>query len=227
MLNPPKLRILVVDDHAPFRRALVEVLARQPDFEVVAEASNGAEAVRLTRALRPHGLDLVLMDIDMPVQEGISATAEIKSTDPDLAVVMLTVSTLDVDFFGALRSGAVGFLSKNLMPMVLVRTLRDFQRNGALPMSRQTAARMLDYFRNQAGSRRGPIQTFSRDRAGLTPRENEVLAMIANGAHDREIASTLHVAETTVKTHVKNVLRKLHARNRTEAAAGFYSGQPG
>jgi DNA-binding NarL/FixJ family response regulator len=214
-----RLRILVADDHPPFRRELVEVLMRQPDFQVVAEASDGAEAARLARALRPGGLDLVIMDIEMPVQDGITATAEITANDPDLPVIMLTVSSLDVDLFGALRAGAVGFLSKHLTPVVVVRTLRDFQQNGSLPMSRQMAAKMLGYFRPRGRS----DSLASVERAGLTRREAQVLAMIATGAHDREIGAALQVAETTIKTHVQHVLRKLHARNRAEAAARFHS----
>ncbi len=193
---------------------------RQPDFQVVAEASDGAEAARLARTLRPGGLDLVIMDIEMPVQDGIAATAEITANDPDLPVIMLTVSSLDVDLFGALRAGAVGFLSKHLTPVVVVRTLRDFQQNGSLPMSRQMAAKMLGYLRPRGRS--DPLVSLERE--GLTQREGQVLAMIAAGAHDREIAAALQVAETTIKTHVQHVLRKLHARNRAEAAAGFHSG---
>jgi DNA-binding NarL/FixJ family response regulator len=216
-----RLRILIADDHAAFRRELVEVLMRQPDFQVVAEASDGAQAVQLARALRPGGLDLVLMDIEMPVLEGIAATAEITSNDPDLAVIMLTVSTLDIDLFGALRAGAVGFLSKHLTPVVVVRTLRDFQQHGSLPMSRQMAAKMLGFFRQQVRAERSSAGDVRTQAAGLTQREREVLALIAGGAHDREIAAALQVSETTIKTHVQHVLRKLHARNRTEAAARF------
>jgi DNA-binding NarL/FixJ family response regulator len=223
MHTPSRLRILVADDHAPFRRELVEVLARRTDFQVVAEASDGAEAVQLARTLRPGALDLILMDIDMPVMEGIAATAEINFMDPDLPVVMLTVSTLDLDLFAALRAGAVGFLSKNLAPGVLARTLRDFQQNGSLPMSRQMAAKMQGYFQQrERGLRRG-VQEGLGTEEQLTRREREVLTMIAAGAHDREIAAVLLVAETTIKTHVQHVLRKLHARNRAEAAARFQS----
>jgi DNA-binding NarL/FixJ family response regulator len=128
---------------------------------------------------------------------------------------------LDADLFGALRAGAVGFLSKNLMPAALVRTLRDFQRHGSLPMSRPLAAKMLGYFRQHAGRGAHPAAPSLGGRDALTPREQQVLAMIAAGAHDREIALALIVAETTIKTHVQNVLRKLHARNRTDAAVRF------
>jgi DNA-binding NarL/FixJ family response regulator len=223
MHMPSQLRLLVADDHAPFRCGLIDLLDSHADFHVVAVASNGAEAVELASALRRDGLDLVLMDIDMPVLDGIAATTEINAKQPDLSVIILTISTLDVDLFGALRAGAVGFLSKNIAPAVLVRTLRDFERNGALPMSRQMAAKMLGYFREQS---RGRMRDSVDDTAGLTQREKQVLGMIAAGAHDREIALAFNVAETTIKTHVRSVLRKLHARNRTEAATRFQSRRP-
>jgi DNA-binding NarL/FixJ family response regulator len=216
-----RLSILVADDHLSFRRELVRILRRQPEFEVAGEASNGAEAVKRARELRPHGLNLLLMDIDMPVLDGIAATAEINSTDPELPVVMLTVSLLDTDVVGALRAGARGFLSKDLTPSALVRTLRDFQCNGSLPMSRQMAARMLGYFREQERLAQRSGRAAWCHAATLTQRELEVLALVARGARDREIATALQVSETTIKTHVQHVLRKLHARNRTEAVAQF------
>jgi DNA-binding NarL/FixJ family response regulator len=213
-----RLRILVVDDHEGYRDELRRTLAREPDLEVVAAESNGADAVRRVRALRPHGLDLVLMDIDMPIMNGIQAAAEIEATDPDLPLIILTVSTLDSDLFAGMRSGAVGFLNKNLTPGTLVRTLRDFHRNGSLPMSRIMASKALAHLR-QATLLAAPPSTTSK----LSSREREVLRRIATGAHDREIASSMVVAETTVKTHVRNILRKLGARNRAEAAARLTS----
>jgi two-component system nitrate/nitrite response regulator NarL len=210
-----RLRILIADDHEGYRDELRLTLAREPDLEVVAAESNGADAVRRVRALRPHGLDLVLMDIDMPIMNGIQAAAEIASTDPDLPLIILTVSTLDRDLFAGMQSGAVGFLNKNLTPATLVRTLRDFHRNGSLPMSRIMAGKALAHLR-QATLAAAPPSTAA---SGLSAREREVLKGIAGGAHDREIASALQVAETTVKTHVRNILRKLGARNRAEAAA--------
>ena len=207
---------MVADDHAFYRRELIEVLEREPSFQVVAEAATGIEAVQLARALRPGSLDLVLMDIEMPLLGGIAATAEITSRDPELPVVMLTVSSSDNDLMAALRAGAVGFLGKHLAPNALVRALRDYKRNRSLPMSREMAAKMLGYFRER---QRAGLSTPTSEEHGLTQREREVLAMIASGGHDHEIAEALFLAETTVKTHVRNVLRKLHARNRAEAVA--------
>jgi DNA-binding NarL/FixJ family response regulator len=112
--------------HEGFRREFTNTLAPEPDIKVVADVSNGEDAIQCVRALRPHGLDLVLMDIDMPIMNGIDATAEILISDPSLAVIILTVSTLDRDLFAGVRSGAVGFLNKGLSPSTLTRTLRDF-----------------------------------------------------------------------------------------------------
>jgi DNA-binding NarL/FixJ family response regulator len=210
------MRILLADDHAPFRERLRHVLDRQSDLRVVAEAETGAEAIRVAGLLRSDNLDLVLMDIDLPDISGIDATCAITAADPTLPVVMLTISTLDQDLFDALRSGAVGFLNKNFGSAALVRALRDFHDHGALPMSRQMAAKALSYL--QADGRHWDAPA---DETTLSPREREVLAMIAKGLRDREIAEVLGVAETTVKSHVRHILDKLHVRNRAAAAARF------
>jgi DNA-binding NarL/FixJ family response regulator len=215
------LRVLLADDHEPFRRAMRGVIDAQDDMQIVAEAADGAEAVRISRSLRPDGLDVVLMDIDMPRLDGIKATQQITAADPDLPVVMLTVSTLDRDLFEAVRVGAIGFLSKGLSADAVVRALRSFHRYESLPLPRAMASKVLAYFQ-QRETRPAPSPTIG---AGLSSREREVLELIARGARDREIATILVVSEGTVKKHVQNILRKLHARNRAEAVARL--GQPG
>ena len=145
--NEGRLRLLIVDDHAFFRRGIREILNEEEDMEVVAEASSGEQAIQLVRELRPHGLDLLLMDIDMPGLDGISATAQIAAEYPDMPVIMMTVSTLDRDLFEALRVGAVGFLSKSLSPDALARALRGFKRGESLPMSSDVAQKVLGYFK--------------------------------------------------------------------------------
>jgi DNA-binding NarL/FixJ family response regulator len=218
------LRILIADDHTFFRRGVREVIEEEDDMEVVGEATDGEEAIQRIRELRPDGLDLVLMDVDMPCLDGIAATKRILAEDPGLPVVMLTVSTLDRDLFAAARSGAVGFLSKGLSPTALVRALRDFCREGALPMSPTMAAKVLAHFQ-QATASAAP-NAAAMDEAvqeqvesPLTAREREVVQLIAQGARDRDIAERLILTEHTVKKHVKSILRKLGARNRAEAAA--------
>ena len=217
------LRILLVDDHELFRRGVRQVIDDEKDMRVVAEADDGAEALERIRELRPDRLDLVLMDIEMPRLGGIAVTQRIRAEDPDLPVVMLTVSNADDDLFEAARVGSVGFLSKGLSPTALVRALRDFHRDGALPMSRTMAARLLAHLQKVAVS--GP-PAGGPDGAGaehpesvLTPREREVLALIAQGCRDREIAQRLVLAEKTVKTHAQNILRKLEVHNRAAAVA--------
>jgi DNA-binding NarL/FixJ family response regulator len=211
------IRILIADDHEPFRHALAEVITAEPDMEVVAEAADGEQAVWLTRRLRPERLDLLLLDINMPRLDGIRAAEQINATDPALPIVMLTVSLLERSLFDAMRAGAVGYLSKGIAPRALVRALRDFCREGALPMSRVMARTVLEYFRQQAVTASRPVDP---DVTGvLSSRERQVLGLIAEGAHDREIAEQLVITERTVKKHVQSILRKLHARNRAQAVA--------
>ena len=217
-----------MDDHPLVRRGIREVIDDEDDMRVVAEASDGEEAIRRVRELRPHGLDLVLMDIDMPGLDGISATERIREADPALPVVILTMSTLDRDLFEATRAGAIGFLSKTLSPTAVVRALRDFHREGALPMSPTMAARVLAHFQqrtiaSQPEASPGPAGD-DRAEGPLTAREREILELIAQGARDKDIADRLVLAESTVKKHVQNILRKLDARNRTEAVARFRDG---
>jgi len=207
-----------VDGHDEFRRGLCWRLTRAPGLQIVADESNGRDAILRVRELRPHGVDLVLMDIDMPIMNGIAAAAEITATDPSLPVIILTDSILDRDLFSALDSGAVGFLNKTMSAAALIRTLRDFHCNGSVPMSRRMAARALAHLQRQRAARAVGEPSVA---TGLTVREQEVVKHIAHGAHDHEIAAALLVAETTVKTHVRNILRKVGARNRAEAVARF------
>ena len=232
-MNPdhaaPPLRVLIADDHALFRRGMREVIDAEDDMQVVAEAGDGEEAIRRARELRPHALDVVLLDLDMPGLDGIATTRRLLAEDPDLSVVILTVSTQDEDLFEAARLGAVGFLSKRLWGPAIVRALRDFHREGALPMSRTMAARVLAHLRDVAARAEERIEAGpTLDGAGadqLTHRERDVIEALATGARDREIAERLTVAENTVKRHVQNILRKLGARSRTEVVARLRRGQ--
>jgi DNA-binding NarL/FixJ family response regulator len=223
------LRILLVDDHALFRRGIREVIDAEEDMRVVAEAADGQEAVRRAAELRPDHLDVVLMDLDMPHLDGIATTQRLLASDPDLSVVILTVSTQDRDLFDAARLGAVGFLSKRLSGPAIVRALRDFRREGALPMSRTMAAKLLAHLRQAAagGEQRSAVAASPEgpDTDQLTHREREVLELLATGARDREIAEQLTVAENTVKRHVQSILHKLGARSRTEVVARLRRGQ--
>jgi DNA-binding NarL/FixJ family response regulator len=213
-----RLQVLIADDYAPYRHAIADVINAEPDMQVVAEASDGEQAVWLAQYLWPARLDLVLIDIEMPRLDGISAAARINQAIPNLPIVMLTVSVLDDNLFTAIRAGAIGYLSKDLAPAALIRALRDYHQQGALPMSRVMARKVLSFF--QEHSERGVHDTGTVQSVGrLSPREREILELIARGARDREIGAQLVIAERTVKKHVESILRKLHARNRAEAAA--------
>jgi DNA-binding NarL/FixJ family response regulator len=199
-------RVLLVDDHAILREGLRALLAAQPDFAVVGEAGDGAEAVALAATLAP---DLVLMDVDMPGVDGIAATEAIKAASPAVTVVMLTVHDADDKLFTAIRAGAQGYLLKDIRGAELVEALRGLAR-GEAPISRRLATRLLREFAQQAPA--APPSTM------LTPREIEILEMVAARKRNKEIADALFISEFTVKNHLRNILAKLHRRNRREAA---------
>ncbi|MGC8779244.1 MAG: response regulator [Anaerolineae bacterium] len=206
------LRVLVVDDHALFREGIVGILNGQPDICVVGEASDGLEAIVMARDLRP---DVILMDITMPGTDGIEATRQIKQEQPAIKVIILTVRDEDERLFEAIRSGADGYLLKTIRARQLVDMLRATQR-GEAAIGPALAARMLEEFRRLAGA-----QLADADKEALTlltPREREVLNLIARGASDREIARELTVSLYTVKAHVRSILQKLQVSSRRDAA---------
>jgi len=204
------IRLLLVDDHALFRRALANLLAQEQGFEVVGEAGDGAEAVRKARTLTP---DLVLMDIHMPGTDGLEATRQIVSALPATRVVILTVSEEDADLFEAIKCGAHGYLLKTVEPEELCALLRGVFR-GEAPLSRATAAKILKQFSGRAA--KAPETAPGGD---LTAREKEVLELLVSGLTNKEIGARLKIAENTVKNHLKSILAKLHLDNRVQAAA--------
>jgi DNA-binding NarL/FixJ family response regulator len=204
------LRILLVDDHLLFRKGLVQLLAAQPDFEVVGEAADGLEAVDQTQHLQP---DLVLMDIRMPDCDGIEATRRIKAQLPDVRVVMLTVSEDERDLTNAVRSGADGYLLKDLVPEDLFRQLRAVAE-GSAPISQAMTSKL---FHQLAQQDRPVVQPGAT--TVLSPRESEILSLVTAGYSNQEIADELSIAHNTVKNHLRSILAKLGARNRAQAAA--------
>ena len=210
------IRVLLADDQTLVRAGFRGLLDRSDDMEVVAEAANGAEAVERTRATYP---DVVLMDVRMPVMDGIEATRRITS-DPRLAgvrVVVLTTFDLDEYVFEALRNGASGFLLKDVEPEELRHAVRVVARGDAL-LSPGITRRLIARFVEQ-----GALQTGSAERlAQLTAREREVVALVAGGLSNDEIAERLTLSVATVKTHVAHAMGKLGARDRAQLVVLAY-----
>lgn len=203
------IRVLLVDDHALFREGLAGIIGNQPDMEVVGEANDGLEALVKARELAP---DLILMDITMPGGDGLEATRQIKRDLPAATIVVLTVRDNEDLLFEALRGGAQGYLLKNIRSADMLALLRGAMR-GEPAITPALAGRMLEEFRRL--SRQEPE---SEDSVVLSHREQEVLSQVATGATDKEIAEALSVSLYTVKSHMRNILAKLHVGSRREAA---------
>jgi DNA-binding NarL/FixJ family response regulator len=205
------IRVLLVDDHALFRSGVAGLLREQADFEVVGEAQDGQEALAKAKELMP---DVILMDIYMPGGNGLEATRQIKEVLPYVKIVMLTVSEEDQNLFEAVKSGAQGYLLKTIEADELFEMLRGVSR-GQAPMSRATASKILGEFTRLAKS--SPEEAHPQER--LSPREREVLELLAKAGTNKEIANTLCISENTVKNHLRNILEKLHLENRVQAVA--------
>ena len=201
------LRLLLVDDHALFREGLISLLSYQDDFSVVGEAEDAESALSQARALEP---DIVLMDIQLPGEDGVIATQRLKMEMPAVTVVMLTVRDDSQTLFEAIKAGAQGYLVKNVRSWELLEQLRGLAR-GEAAISRRIAARILEEIRGQTESF-GPEEE-------LTAREMEVLELVAARLSNAEIAECLVISEHTVKNHMKSILSKLHLRSRHQAAA--------
>jgi DNA-binding NarL/FixJ family response regulator len=203
------IRVMLVDDHIFWLRGVQQIVDAEPDLKVVAEASDGTEAVLKALDTRP---DVILMDINMPKMNGTEAVREIVGDFPEARIVMLTVADTDEHLFDAIKFGAVGFLTKDVSPERVISAIRETVA-GESSLSPFVAARLVKFI--QLG---GPAEP-AKPAANLTQREDEILRLIARGDRDREIAQQLFISESTVKKHVQNVLRKLHARNRVEAVS--------
>jgi DNA-binding NarL/FixJ family response regulator len=208
------VRVLIVDDDDLMRAGLRGVLSSDPAIEVVGEAGDGREAAYRTRLLRP---DVVLMDVRMPDLDGISATRELLATFPEARVVILTTFEQDDYIFGALTAGASGFLLKRTRPEELIAAIHTIAAGDSL-LSPSVTSRVIERMAGQ------PTLDGGRDPrlAELTPRETEVLELIARGLSNGEIAAELVIGESTVKTHLKRVLAKLQVRDRVQAVIFAY-----
>ncbi len=206
----PKTRILLADDHALLREGLSGILASQPDMIVVGEASDGLEAIVMAQELKP---DLILMDIQMPGCDGLEATLKIKQFLPSTMIVMLTVRDDEEKLFGALKNGAQGYMLKNIRSVDMLQMIRGALK-GDLVIPPHLAGRMLEEFRRLSRLATGD----SDELLDLSAREREVLALVAQGLADKEIAERLTISLYTVKSHLRNILSKLQVDSRREAA---------
>ncbi len=200
------IRVLVVDDHAIVREGLRWLITTEPGMELIGEAANGVEAVVKASDLHP---DVILMDLVMPRMDGITAIAEIKALLPEARILVLTSFSEDEQVFPAIKAGALGYLLKDTSPQMLLKAIRDIY--AGIPSMHPFVARKL-------------IQELQRPsdlpptRDPLSQREMEVLRLVAQGLSNEEIAAHLFIGERTARTHVSNILRKLHLANRTQAA---------
>ena len=205
------VRVLIVDDQALFREGLRTILSTRPETEVVGEAANGEEALTLVATLAP---DVVLMDLQMPVLDGIQATARIRDRWPSIPVLALTTFDDDRNLFGALRAGAAGYLLKDVSSDTLVSAISAATRGEAFLQSTVTGRVVAAFARMmESGGATAEVMVLP-----LSPREREIVALLATGASNKEIADRLCLAEGTVKNHVTSILTKLDVRDRTQAA---------
>lgn len=195
------IRILIADDHSVVREGLRMFLGRDPELSVVGEAADGEETVQLARQLRP---DVVLMDLLMPVMDGITATSIIRSSLPETEVIALTSVLESASVVGAVKAGAIGYLLKDTQALELRRAIKEAAA-GRVQLSSQASAFLMREVRA------------NETPASLTEREKEVLHLIAQGQSNKEIARDLQIVEDTVKTHVKHILAKLGVQSRTQA----------
>ena len=203
-------KVMVVDDHPLLRRGVMDVLALQEGLMVVGEASDGAEAVDKARELGP---DVIIMDLEMPNMNGVEATLALQEVLPTANILMFTVSDKQGDLFAAMRAGAKGYILKNATATDLTRAVFQIAQGGVI-ISPEMATKLLGELKVEA-------EASDQDELAsvLTPREAEVLALVSKGASNKEIANALFVSENTVKTHMRNIMDKLHLANRSQAAA--------
>lgn len=207
------VKVLVVDDHALFRRGITSVLANQENLRVVGEATNGLEAIDKAGELAP---DVILMDLHMPQCTGLEATQAIRTKMPQVNILVLTVSENEADLFAAVKFGAKGYILKNIEPEELTQAIFHIAQGGVI-ISPLMAAKLLSEFQDlSAGVAKKLAQEVAAD---LSPREDEVLKLVAQGATNKKIADSLFISENTVKTHLRNIMDKLHLVNRSQAAA--------
>jgi len=200
------IHVLIADDHPVVREGLRTLIASEPGMKMVGKASNGAEAVSLARALQP---DVILMDLVMPVKDGLQAIGEIKDENPEVSILVLTSFAEEDKVFPAIRAGALGYLLKDTAPDQLLQAIYDVYR-GESSLHPSIALQLIREISQPSDLPPAPDP--------LSPRELQVLKLLAQGLTNQEIADRLVISEWTVRTHVRNILGKLHLANRTQAA---------
>lgn len=205
MINP--FRILIADDHPHARKAILAMLEDDPYFNIIGQAKNGKEAIEMSQLLNP---DIILMDIEMPVLNGLEATKIIKEKSPFIKVIVLSVSDNVADLFTAIQYGAQGYLLKNMDPDEWLQYLHSVVE-GKSDATRGMAGKLLYQFREK------DLQNSSQAKS-LTRREKEILLLISEGISNKQIADQLFISENTVKNHLKNLLEKLELENRVQLA---------
>ena len=206
------IRVLIVDDQTVVRAGLAAIVGSDPEIEVIGQASNGEEALGLTDSLAPD-LDLVLMDLQMPVMNGVQATRSLKKAHPTLPVLVLTTYAADEWVLDAVRAGAAGYLLKDTRPAQLLAGIKGTVA-GETFLDPAIAGKVLQRAIQPAGNNAQPFQLVE----SLTPRELEVLALVVKGMNNRQIGEQLHLATGTVRNHVSEIMGKLSVSDRTQAA---------
>ena len=207
------VKVLVVDDHTLFRRGIASVLANQENLEVAGEALDGLEAIEKAKKIAP---DVILMDLNMPRCSGLEAIQALQTEMPQVNILVLTVSENEADLFAAMKFGARGYVLKNTEPDELIHAILHIAQGGVI-VSPLMATKLLTEFKDlTAGVEK---ESTPRTEADLSPREGEVLQLVAQGASNKKIADSLFISENTVKTHLRNIMEKLHLANRSQAAA--------
>lgn len=221
MNQPKQIRVLLADDHRLFRDGIAGLLGREPDIVVVAQATNGAEAVELAAQFQP---EVALLDIQMPLCTGLEAARQLLAQQPRLKIIMLTVSESDRDLFTAVKAGAQGYLLKGSTSAdELVTAVRQVAAGDAIIAPNLVSQLLAEFAILSQEREQLPEHEPEQEHAGLhrllSERELEVLQLVSQGLKNREIADQLYISENTVRTHLRNILDKLHVQNRVQAAA--------
>jgi DNA-binding NarL/FixJ family response regulator len=206
------IKVLIVDDHSIFRHGLVALLSLEKQLKVVGQASDGYEAMQRAGELAP---DLIIMDVQMPGCNGVEATRSIRENGFSGSILMLTVSDREDDLFAAIKAGANGYLLKNVEPEELIDAITHVARGEAI-ISPIMATKLLGEFKLVTGRK---AQRTAEPETSLSEREEEILRLVAKGASNKDVASSLFITENTVKCHMRNIMGKLHLKNRYEAIA--------